>query len=239
MSVAAAAAGLAWREVKHEELALAAQQRTITQLDGRIASLEGSSRAATDWPKVAARVEASVVIVETGGGLGSGWVVSSGPAGSDLVTNFHVVADAWSSGSPNVDVRAGDQTVAGVVVKVDLGDDLAIVHVADRLPALTTAAGRPALGEAVMAVGAPLGLSNSVSIGLVSGFRSLGGSDYMQFSAAISPGNSGGPVVDGHGVVVAVASAKFEGTGVEGISLAIPVQTVCTNVAICSTAALP
>jgi putative serine protease PepD len=78
-----------------------------------------------------------------------------------------------------------------------------------------------------MAVGSPLGLGGTVSVGVVSGFRSLDGNPYMQFSAPISPGNSGGPVVDGKGFVVGVASAKLVGQGVEGLSLAIPVQTMC------------
>lgn len=85
----------------------------------------------------------------------------------------------------------------------------------------------------VIAVGSPLGLAGSLSIGVVSGYRSIDGSDFLQFSAPISPGNSGGPVVDGNGRVVAVAAAKFEGTGVEALSLAIPVQTVCTMLVTC------
>jgi serine protease Do len=56
-------------------------------------------------------------------------------------------------------------------------------------------------------------------------------SDYVQFSAPISPGNSDGPVVDSRGRVVAVASAKLVGDGVEALSLTIPVQTVCLTLA--------
>jgi len=55
----------------------------------------------------------------------------------------------------------------------------------------------------------------------------------MQFSAPISPGNSGGPVVDGQGRVVAVASAKLVGEGVEGLSLGIPVEVVCASLVTC------
>lgn len=73
-----------------------------------------------------------------------------------------------------------------------------------------------------------------MTLGIVSGYRSLGGSDYIQFSAPISPGNSGGPVIDAHGRVVAVASAKLVGEGVEALSLGIPVQTVCLKLVACS-----
>lgn len=84
-----------------------------------------------------------------------------------------------------------------------------------------------------MAVGAPLGLDGSVSIGVISGYRSLEASDYIQFSAPISPGNSGGPVVDANGRVVAVASAKLVGQGVEALSLAIPIQLACEALSVC------
>ena len=84
-----------------------------------------------------------------------------------------------------------------------------------------------------MAVGSPLGLDGTVTLGVVSGFRSLDGSDYVQFSAPISPGNSGGPVIDSRGYVVAVASAKLVGTGVEALSLGIPVQVVCLSLVAC------
>ncbi len=70
-------------------------------------------------------------------------------------------------------------------------------------------------------------------IGSASEQTRKGVSDYIQFSAPISPGNSGGPVLDRQGHVVAVVAAKFEGDGVEGLSLAIPVQTVCTTEITC------
>ncbi len=122
---------------------------------------------------------------------------------------------------------------SGRITRVEQGDDLAMVHIADRYPALPVAAYRPLLGDAVLAVGSPLGLNGSVSLGIVSGFRSLEGADYIQFSAPISPGNSGGPVLDRHGRVVAVTAAKFQGQGVEALSLAIPVQTVCATIVSC------
>lgn len=84
-----------------------------------------------------------------------------------------------------------------------------------------------------MAVGSPLGLGGSLSIGVVSGFRSLDGSDYLQFSAAISPGNSGGPVIDSDGHVVGVATAKLVADGAEALGLAIPVQTACASLVVC------
>jgi putative serine protease PepD len=225
---------LVWHSEIALEDSLGAQQRTIGQLNARVASVERGERAQTDWPSIAASVEQSVVTIEAGDFGGSGWVAHVSASGSDIVTNFHVVANTWAAGSATVQVRRRDRSIGGTVVRVDARDDLAVIHVNERLPALASALARPALGSAVMAVGSPLGLDGTVSLGVVSGFRSLEGSDYIQFSAPISPGNSGGPVIDSHGRVVAVASAKLVGEGIEALSLAIPVQTVCLSLVSCT-----
>lgn len=227
VTVAAAAFGYLLR------VELAMQRQLIAQQQ-RIAQLEHDAHGEPDWPAIASEVEPSVVTIETDDALGSAWVAHADASGSDLVTNFHVIADAWSAGKSTVEVRSGDITSKGTIVRVDRGDDLAVVHVKQRLVALAPAAQRPKLGSTVMAVGSPLGLGGTVTLGVVSGFRSLEGSDYVQFSAPISPGNSGGPVVDARGRVVAVASAKLVGTGVEALSLAIPVQTVCLTLVRCA-----
>ena len=225
--------GLTIRERSVDARGLEADRQTIAELQARVKSLEARVGAQTDWSAIAGKVQSSIFTISTKRGLGSGWVARAGAGGSDVVTNFHVVAEAWNAGEVSVQVRQGDRTMEGTIIRVEPGDDLAIVHIADRFPALPTAATRPQLGDPVLAVGSPLGLGGSVSIGVVSGFRSLEGADYMQFSAPISPGNSGGPVLDRHGRVVAVTAAKFEGQGVEALSLAIPVQTVCATVVTC------
>lgn len=229
----AAVAAVAWRIDTSLDSSLVSQRAEIAQLNSRVASLERGQRAQPDWPSIAATVEPSVVTIEAGDFSGSGWVAHSDASGSEVVTNFHVVAAAWSGGNAGVRVRRQDQTVDGTIVRVDQKDDLAAIHIAQRLPALAPAATRPQVGSTVMAVGSPLGLDGTVTLGIVSGFRSLEGSDYIQFSAPISPGNSGGPVIDSHGRVVAVASAKLVGEGVEALSLAIPVQVACLNLVSC------
>ena len=225
--------GLTIRERSVEARGLGADRQSLSALQARVKSLELQVGAQTDWSAIARDVQSSIFTVATKSGLGSGWVARTGAGGSDVVTNFHVVAEAWNAGEVSVQVRQGDRTMEGTVTRVERSDDLAIVHIAARFPALPTAAERPQLGDAVLAAGSPLGLGGSVSLGVVSGFRSLDGEDYIQFSAPISPGNSGGPVVDRHGRVVAVTAAKFEGQGVEALSLAIPVQTVCATVVSC------
>jgi len=236
MVVPAASLGLTPRERSADAAVLSAQARSISELETRLSVLERQVALQPDWTAIARAAQPSVFTIVTLGGLGSGWVARAGPDGSDLVTNFHVVADAWTAGGVMVQVRQGDRTLSGTISQVDRTNDLAVIHVAERFPALGAAASRPQLGEMVIALGSPLGLDGSVSVGVVSRFRSLEGSDYIQFSAPISPGNSGGPVLDHQGRVVAVTVAKFEGQGVEGLSLAIPVQTVCTLVITCQLA---
>jgi len=212
---------------------ISSQARSIDSLRARVHTLQARIDAQPDWNAIARKVEPSVFTIETSYGLGSGWVARSSKSGSELVTNFHVIDEAWSSGVARVDVRQGDETIEGTIERVDRNDDLAIIHVAEVLPALPTVRDRPDLAQAVMVVGSPLGLGGTISVGVISGFRSVEGSDYVQFSAPISPGNSGGPVVDARGRVVAVASAKFEWLGVEALSLGIPVQTACTMAVEC------
>ncbi|HKW59464.1 MAG TPA: serine protease [Candidatus Dormibacteraeota bacterium] len=211
-----------------------AQQRTTADLEKRLAVVEARQALDVDWRSTAANVQLSVVTIDAGNALGSAWVARTDASGSDLITNFHVVEDAWKSGVARVTIRRGDGSFPGTIVRVDVNDDLAVIHVTQRLLALSTVTARPKVGTMVMAVGSPLGLSGTISVGVVSGYRSLEGSDYVQFSAAISPGNSGGPVVDGQGHVVAVASAKLVGNGVEGLSLGIPVQVACAGLVVCS-----
>ncbi len=231
-----AAAILSWQVDTSLRAEISSQRHTIAQLQGRVSALENKSISQADWSSVAARVEPSVAKIEAGDATGSGWVVHSDASGSELVTNFHVITGAWSAGDVSVDVRQEDRTLKGTIVRVDSNDDLAVIHVSERLPALATASVRPKLGTPVMAIGSPLGLDGTVTLGVVSGFRSLDGSDYVQFSAPISPGNSGGPVIDSRGEVVAVASAKLVGTGVEALSLAIPVQVACLSLVRCAPA---
>jgi putative serine protease PepD len=233
VAVAAGAGVAGWRTLSMQAQALAVQEKAIAALQAKVDSVLPRGGGQADWPAVATKVEPSVFTIATDNALGSGWVVRSSAGGSELLTNFHVVEGAWNAGVVSVDVRQADLTMSGTVVRVDRGNDLAVVHVPTRLTALKTVDARPAVGAAAMAVGSPLGLGGSVSIGVISGFRSLGGSDYVQFSAAISPGNSGGPVVDRDGNVMAVATAKLVGDGAEALGFGIPVQTACTVLVAC------
>jgi putative serine protease PepD len=107
--------------------------------------------------------------------------------------------------------------------------DLALISVNGQLPALAMSNAKVSPGQSVLVIGSPLGLGGSVSSGSVSALRE----DFIQFSAPISPGNSGGPIINLSGQVVGVTEAKAVGVGVEGVGIAIPVSRVCSEFKIC------
>jgi putative serine protease PepD len=72
-----------------------------------------------------------------------------------------------------------------------------------------------------------------VSSGIVSAVRTEDGVRYIQFTAPISPGNSGGPVLDAHGKVIGISVAKAIGDGAEGLSFAIPAAVLCSSFDVC------
>ena len=179
-------------------------------------------------------VTPSVVQIDTGGGTGSGIITD---AGGTVVTNAHVVDGARSLTVTTSDGRAYPASLVGS----SAGKDLAVIR-------LTGASGlKPAafgdstqvrVGDIVLVVGSPLGLTDSVSEGIVSGTgrsEPEGGgvtlTDLIQTTAAINPGNSGGALVDISGKVIGMptlgASTGGRGGGsAAGIGFAISSATI-------------
>jgi putative serine protease PepD len=157
------------------------------------------------------------------GGTGSGIVIKSD---GYILTNNHVVTldSQTQAGANQITVTLPDgSTTAATVVGTDPSDDLAVIKVAAANLTSAAFASSAALvvGQTVVAMGAPLGLSNTVTSGNVSALArpvatgsGTSGSifDAIQTDAAINPGNSGGPLVDLNGHVVGVNSA-IAGTG--------------------------
>jgi S1-C subfamily serine protease len=174
----------------------------------------------------------SVVLIKCGKGSGSGVCVGS----SDIiVTNNHVIA-----GDDPIEVISfilRDNAVvrmpalrASILVRSDK-EDLAVLKLekaAEQLRPLPVATTNPGPGEKVYALGSPgLGaevLEQSISEGLVSTAASvLDGHTYLQHSAAVNPGNSGGPLLDEHCRVVGIVTLKAR---LENVSFAIPAETM-------------
>ncbi len=167
----------------------------------------------------AAKIEPSVVTIavttQSGGDTGSGVVLRED---GYIVTNNHVVADAGSSGKITVTFSDGSRASA-TVVGTDPSSDLAVVKVnkSGLSKAVFANSDNLKVGQAVIAVGAPLGLSNTVTQGIVSALNrpvttsesssSTSSMDAIQTDAAINPGNSGGALTDLAGRVVGINSA--------------------------------
>lgn len=221
---------LAERNAALDEAATTSKERLDDALV-RLGALESAAASHPDTAVVVARVKESVFTVIAGDGSGSAWVVGSAGGTSRLITNYHVVRGVWKDGDRRVQLIDGDQTWDGTITDVSEGSDLAVIEVQASFPVLEQAPTVPAVGDPVLAFGSPLGLDDTVSTGIVSALRTDDLDDYIQFSAPVSPGSSGGPLVDQNGRVVGVTVMKAQGDGVEGLGFAIPVDLVCDVVA--------
>jgi len=162
-------------------------------------------------------------------GQGSGFFYDNS---GHIITNYHVVGKA-----SKITVRLTDgRKLAARLVGHDQRTDIAIIKVDNKesLPKPLTLGDSETLevGEWVVAIGNPFGLSNSITAGIVSakGRSSVGIAyfeDFIQTDAAINPGNSGGPLVDLFGRVIGVNSAIYSRSGgYMGIGFAIPANVV-------------
>lgn len=167
-----------------------------------------------------AAAKKSTVIVRTAAGHGSGFAIGDG---SIVLTNSHVVGDAQVVSL----VTEGGIVLEGAVSKISKERDVAVITIeALRLPALHINPSIPGSGAQVLAVGSPLDeqLTGTVTSGVVSGMRQMDGYNWIQSDTAISPGNSGGPLLDQNGSVIGIATAGFQAAGSQiGLNLFIPI----------------
>ena len=191
---------------------------------------------------IAQLVSPSVVSIEVtalvGNGTGSGSIYKSTSSLSYIITNNHVIENAASSGKIEVELNNGDIYTASVVGR-NSEYDLAVISInKGNLPEIPRGnSASLAIGDVVIAFGSPLGLSGTVTSGIVSALNrpvttgSTTAESYMdaiQTDAAINPGNSGGPLVDSQGRAVGVNSAiatlgsSFGPSGNIGLGFSIP-----------------
>jgi putative serine protease PepD len=191
----------------------------------------GPVRGGGDLSDIAARVLPSVVSVQVDRGFGraagSGFVIDRS---GHILTNNHVVG---SGGTINVVLQSG-RSLKATLVGRDSATDLAVLKVARPTGLEPLTLGRSsdaAVGDQVLAVGSPLGLSGTVTAGIVSALDRevrLGSErgTALQTDAPINPGNSGGPLVNARGEVIGVntAIATLGSQGSIGIGFAIPMD---------------
>jgi S1-C subfamily serine protease len=204
-------------------------------------------------PDLFTKVQKSVVQVterdnsnELGSRLGSGFVYDKE---GHVITNYHVVTPGTNNNNELQVTFLDGNVYPADLVGVDQFADLAVIKVknisSDKLPPLPLAnSSSLRIGESVVAIGNPFGLSGSMTQGIVSGLGRLlpsnenqdnfagPGSSFsipniIQTDAAINPGNSGGPLIDTQGRVVGINTAIFSNTGVySGVGFAIPSNTI-------------
>ena len=169
----------------------------------------------------------------TEGSTGSGCVLDTD---GNILTNYHVIQD-----SESLEVTLSDATkYHAKVVGVDKQNDLAVIRIADapkeRLhPIALGDSNALSVGQKVLAIGNPLGLQNTLTIGIVSSLgrriQTEGGElvdNVIQTDAAINPGNSGGPLLNTTGEMIGINTLIFSirGGGNIGIGFAIPANTI-------------
>ena len=169
---------------------------------------------------VISRAMPAVVRVESAGGFGSGFFV----APDTILTNVHVVG-----GNSSVTIRRVDGRTTSARVDTTAPElDIAIVRISNpdpNQPTLTMGSGMNArAGQEVIALGTPLGLQNTVTRGIVSAVREVGGVTLVQTDAAINPGNSGGPLLDRSGAVIGIATMGMRSSVAQGLSFGVAIE---------------
>lgn len=149
--------------------------------------------------------------------LGSGFFIQKGIVAS----NYHVIQGA-AAGYAKIIGKAGNYKVRGILGKSERYD-LVLLSVPDvDAPSLPQSTEEVKIGDAVYAVGNPRGLEGTFSEGIVSSVRKIGNEEIIQITAPISPGSSGGPIVNAKGQVIGVAAATIQGG--QNLNFAIPAR---------------
>ena len=152
--------------------------------------------------------------------LGSGFFVAK----DTIATNFHVI-DGAAAGYAKIVGQPTKFTIVGIVA-MDPLHDLALLQLANSSAAPLPIADKLGIniGDAIYAIGNPIGLEGTFSQGIVSGVRALGPDRILQITAPISPGSSGGPVLDQTGTVVGVSVMSV--VSGQNLNFAIPAEYV-------------
>jgi len=173
------------------------------------------------------RVAPSVVVVRTAQDLGTGVIVADN---GTILTANHVIASGGTITVTFADGTTSTATLAAASAKLDVA-----VLTPAKLPQVVvpaTLGGGADVGSSVVAIGNPLGLTDSVSAGVISGLDRTADTDHgkfsglIQFDASVNPGSSGGPLLDGHGRVIGVVVSIATPDGQDafaGIGFAVPI----------------
>lgn len=171
---------------------------------------------AQDAKYIYSKIVNSTVTIETESGIGSGFFIDN----NIIVTNYHVV-----KGDSEIYCYLNNSNVKYKISKyfeVDEKSDLILLYSEElNMPSIKMASSHNiSPGEKIYVIGSPKGLPATISDGIISGLRDFDGEQLIQISAPISPGSSGGPVVNSNGELVGIAVGQFkEG---QNLNFAIP-----------------
>jgi hypothetical protein len=146
--------------------------------------------------------------------IGSGFFIHNG---KKLVSNFHVL-----NGASSVKAKTASGKVIEIkeIIGINLKYDLIILSSPFKGEPLLLSDRKPEIGENIIAIGNPKGLEGTLSMGIISGIRIDKGNTYYQITAPISPGSSGGPIIDETGKVLGVSTFYVEGG--QNLNFAVP-----------------
>jgi S1-C subfamily serine protease len=214
-----------------EQLGLTASElkSSIEGVESDLASTSESlaelSAVSGDFSGIIEDAVRGVVSVLTDNGQGSGVVYSDD---GYIITNYHVIQNANEISI----LFSNGRTVDAVFLGADTINDVALLKVEmTGLYELDFDESEVRIGEKVIAMGNPLGLSFSVTEGIVSAKGRIikrGSAGLIQIDAPVNPGNSGGPLLNTQGNVVGIVNAKLQ--GYEGIGFAIPSAVVVSDI---------
>ncbi len=175
---------------------------------------------AVKGPRKLSEAIESVVTVIVGSSHGSGFIISSE---GYVLTNYHVVEEEKTV---SVKLNSG-VSLEAEVIRRNAESDLALLKLSGSgFKALPLSNVEGVIGADVMAVGTPgkIELGQSVSKGIISGRREMDEQIYLQTDVSVSPGNSGGPLLNSNNEVIGIINAKLVGKGIEGVGFAIPIE---------------
>ena len=173
-------------------------------------------------------IDKVALVISYEGGIpasqGSGFFIDK----NTLITNFHCVAGADAI---QLKIAGKEDVIKGAkIVKASEEYDLAIIRTKQDFPYLKIdSLGKEKVGSKIYAIGNPRGLEGTISDGILSGKRDNEGVEFLQITAPISPGNSGGPVLNEKGEVIGVSTFTFRNS--QNLNFAMPIKYIskCTE----------
>ncbi len=247
LAIGLGALGFTWYTYQHQHTLVQAEHDArvaqVATLQHELNTLRGKDTSTAErvqaiqvkqgnLASLAKRILKSVFTVYAGQELGTGFVAWQDDSSSYLITARHVIVN--NLGGYVTLQRAGGGSWQGEIMAEDAKNDLAVIrldgHPAGAAPLwqrpLTAL---PTVGDSLLLVGSPYGLSGTVTKGIVSRVTSK----LIQTDAAANPGNSGGPAVDQQGNIVGVLVSGIKAAYGSGLNFAVPIARVCERLRHC------